>query len=83
MPTTLPRVQVTLERPTYAALAKMARTEHKPLSAVVAQLVESAMELGDDLGLARLAEARLRTFRRDDALTTKALLRWNRRRRAA
>ena len=83
MPATFPRIQVTFERPTYAALAKIARAEHKPLSFVVAQLVESAMTLGDDLALARLAEERLQTFRRDDALTSDALLRWNRRRHAS
>ena len=82
MPTTLPRVQVALEPSTYAILARVSRAEGASLSRVVASLVQTSLELSEDLALAQIGEARLRSFQRDDALTTDALLAWNRRRRA-
>lgn len=71
MPTTLPRVNVTFERSTYEMLAKISRFEHASLSQVVSNLVRSALEFAEDLALGRVAEARLDTFRRDDALTSR------------
>lgn len=85
MPTTLPRVNVVFEKPTYEALEKISRAEGASLSQVVSHLVQSALELAEDLSLAETAEERLRTFRRDDALSSDDLLKWNRtrKRRAA
>lgn len=82
MPTTLPRVQVSLEPSTYAMLERVSRTAGTSLSHVVASLVQTSLELSEDLSLAEVGEARLKHFRRDDALTTDALLKWNRARRA-
>ena len=82
MPTTLPRVQVALEPATYALLERVSRTEGASLSHVVASLVQTSLELSEDLALAQIGEARLASFRRDDAVTSDALLAWNRKRRA-
>ena len=80
MPTALPRVQVALEPATYALLERVSRTEGASLSHVVASLVQASIDLSEDLTLAQIGEARLTSFRRDDALTTDALLAWNRKR---
>ena len=82
MPTTLPRVQVTFAPTTFARLERVARAEGASLSEVVASLVQSSLEFSEDLALAEIGEKRLKSFRRDDALTTEALVAWNRRRRA-
>ncbi len=82
MPTTLPRIQVSLEPSTYAMLERVSRVEGASLSQVVASLVNTSLELSEDLAFAELGEARLRSFRRDDALTTDALVAWNRTRKA-
>ncbi len=81
MPTTLPRIQVALEPSTYAVLERVSRAEGSSLSHVIASLVQTSLDLSEDLALAQAGEARLRSFRRDDALTSDALLAWNRRRR--
>ena len=81
MPTTLPRVQVALEPLTYAILERVSRAEGSSLSHVVSSLVQTSLELSEDLALAQVGEARLRSFRRDEALTTDTLLAWNRKRR--
>ncbi len=81
MSTTLPRVQVAFEPSTYAILERVSRTEGASLSHVVASLVQTSLELSEDLALAQVGEARLASFRRDDAVATDALLAWNRTRR--
>ena len=82
MPTTLPRVQVSFEPSTYAVLERVSRAEGASLSQVVASLVHASLELAEDLALAKIGETRLASFRRDDALTTDALVTWNRARKA-
>lgn len=81
MPTTLPRVNVPFELPTYEVLRRFSKAQHTSLSQVVSRLVKYAIELTEDLALAQVAEERLRTFRRDDALSTAQLLQWNKNRR--
>ncbi len=77
MPTALPRVNVPFERPTYELLEEISKAEKTSLSQVVSRLVKTALELAEDLALAREAEKRLAGFRRDDALSGHDLLRWN------
>lgn len=77
MPTTLPRVNVPFERPIYELLEEISKSEKTSLSQVVAGLVKTALELTEDLALAKEAEKRLGTFRRDDALSSDDLLKWN------
>ncbi len=81
MPTALPRVNVALDKATYEVLQEISKAEHASLSHVVSKLVRFALELAEDLALVQSAENRLETFRRDDALSTKALLKWNKSRR--
>jgi hypothetical protein len=81
MPTTLPRVNVPFERSTYELLQRISKDEQTSLSRVVSQLVHSALELAEDLTLAEVAEERMQTFRRDDALTSSDLITWNKNRR--
>lgn len=81
MPTTLPRINVSFQRPTYEALERISQVEHAPLAEVVSRLVSYALELSEDLYLAGIAEKRLKGFRRDDAMTSEEMLRWNRTRK--
>ncbi len=81
MPTTLPRVNVVFERPIYEILEEISRAERASLSQVVSRLVQSALELAEDLALAETAEKRLESFSRDDALDSTELLKWNKRRK--
>ncbi len=76
MPTTLPRVNVTFEPSTYEVLEQISKTEHASMSQIVSKLVSCALELAEDLALVQTAEKRLRSFKRDDALKTKELLKW-------
>ncbi|MBI3322807.1 MAG: hypothetical protein HYZ94_03905 [Candidatus Omnitrophica bacterium] len=83
MPTTLPRVNVPFERPIYELLEEISKSEKTSLSQVVAGLVKTALELAEDLALAKEAEKRLGGFRRDDALSSDDLLKWNKNRSRA
>jgi len=81
MPTTHPRVNVTLEPETYHVLEAISKLEKSSLSNVVSKLVNLALELAEDLALVQGATARLEDFRRDDALSSEALLKWNKTRK--
>ena len=81
MTTTLPRVQVSFEPNTYQILEELSKAKHEPLSSVVEDLVEKAIALLEDLALAEFTEKRLASFRRDDALSTEDLLKWNKSRK--
>ena len=81
MPTSHPRVNVTLEPETYHILEAISKLEKSSLSSVVSKLVNLSLELAEDLALAESAQARFESFRRDDALTSEELLKWNKNRR--
>ena len=81
MPTALPRVNVAFDQGTYEVLEEISKAEHASLSNIVSKLVAYALELAEDLALGQLAEDRLGSFTRDDALTSEGLLRWNRARK--
>ena len=81
MPTTLPRVNVAFKRPIYEILEEISRAERASLSQVVSRLVQSALELAEDLALVEAAEKRLESFSRDDALDSAELLQWNKSRK--
>jgi hypothetical protein len=76
MPTTLPRVNATFQPTTYDVLRRIAEDEGIPTSEVVERLVESALDLAEDLALGERGEQRLRTFSRDDAIASDEMLRW-------
>lgn len=81
MPAKNPRVNVVLERPVYDALGRLARREGTSLSTKARDLLRDALELHEDIGLARIAEERERTFEGSTALDHEAVWRPHRRAR--
>ena len=77
MPTTMQRVQVPFEAEIYEALEGISKAEKIPMSQLINKLVTSALEFAEDLTLSEVATKRLDSFRRDDAMTTKEMLKWN------
>jgi hypothetical protein len=71
MPARNPRVNVVLEKPLYEAVGHLAREEGVSLSTVVRDLVKEAIEIREDIDLARFAETREKTLRRSRALPHK------------
>lgn len=81
MPTTMQRVAVPFEADIFDALKEISEAEKIPMSQLIYKLVTSALELAEDLTLAEVASKRIESFRRDDALTSEELLKWNKTRR--
>lgn len=81
MPTTMQRVQVPFESEIYEALTAISKAENIPMSQLINKLVTSALEFAEDLTLSEVASKRTESFRRDDAMTTKEMLKWNRNRK--
>ena len=71
MPARNPRVNVVLEKPLYEAVGHLAKEEGVSLSTLVRDLVKEAIEIREDIDLARFAEAREKTLRRSRAITHK------------
>jgi hypothetical protein len=71
MPARNPRVNVVLERPLYEAVDHLAKEEGGSLSTAVRDLVREAIEIREDIDLARFAEARERTLRPSGAVSHK------------
>lgn len=69
MPTKNPRVNVVLEPPVYRALSAFAQREGVSMSLKARDLIREALEGYEDLGLASLAKARLRTYRKSHLLS--------------
>jgi transcriptional antiterminator Rof (Rho-off) len=69
MPAKNPRVNVVLERPVYATLARLARRDGTSLSVKARDLLREALEGHEDLVLAQRAESRERTFDRSRSLS--------------
>ncbi len=69
MPAKNPRVNVVLERPVYATLARLARRDGTSLSVKARDLLREALESHEDLVLASLAESREKTFDRSRSLS--------------
>lgn len=67
MPARNPRVNVVLEKPLYEAVDHLAKKEGVSLSTAVRDLVKEAIEIREDIDLAKLAEAREKSFRRSRA----------------
>ncbi len=76
MPTMLPRIHVSFQKPIYEALEQISEVEHTSLSDVVVKLVSVALELSEDVYLAEMAERRLKNLKRDDLLTYEEMSRW-------
>ncbi len=69
MPTKQPRVHVVLERPLYEALSSLATRDGVSLSLKARDLLKVALEMEEDVVLARFGERRERSFDRKKALT--------------
>ena len=69
MPTKQPRVNVVLERPLYEALSRLAHRDGVSLSLKARDLLREALEIEEDVVLARFAGERERSFDRKKALT--------------
>ena len=81
MPTTMQRVAVPFEAEVYSALTAISRAEKIPMSQLIHKLVTSALEFAEDLTLSEVAAKRLEAFRRDDAMSTQEMLKWNKARK--
>lgn len=81
MPTSLPRVQVAFPKATFEILEKISAVENDSLSHIVSRLVQYAIDMSEDLSLGQIAQQRGKTFRRDDALTSEEILKWNKNRK--
>ena len=64
MPTKNARVNVVMEKPLYAAVSEIAEERGLSMSMVVRDLIREAIELQEDQGLARFAEAREATLKK-------------------
>lgn len=64
-------MNVVLERPLYEAVDRLAKEEGVSLSTAVRDLVKEAIEIREDVDLAKLAGARERSLKRSRALTHK------------
>jgi hypothetical protein len=64
-------VNVVLEKPLYEAVDRLAKEEGVSLSTAVRDLVKEAIEIREDIDLARFAETREKSLRRRRALTHK------------
>ena len=68
MPTKNPRINVVLEKPLYNSVERLAERDGVSLSLKVRDLVKEALEIEEDIGLAKLAEIREKTFNRKRSL---------------
>lgn len=81
MPTTLPRATVTFKSDIFEVLERLAIARKVSLSELISEMVTTSLEFVEDIALAEIGDERLKTFSRDDALTTDELLKWNRSRK--
>ncbi len=58
MPTKNPRVNVVLEKPLYANVERLAKRDGVSLSLKVRDLLKDALEMEEDISLAKFAETR-------------------------
>ena len=69
MPTKHPRLNIVLEPPILRSVERLAAQEGISLSMKARDLIRQALELHEDAYWARQAQSRMRTFRRNQALT--------------
>ena len=68
MPTKNPRVNVVLEKPLYANVGRLAKRDGVSLSLKVRDLLKEALEMEEDIALARFTEVREQSFSRRKSL---------------
>jgi hypothetical protein len=69
MPTKNPRVNIVVEPSLYSAMQDLAASEGVPMSTVAHDLIREAIDLREDVALAALADTRIKTFDKKEALT--------------
>jgi hypothetical protein len=69
MPTKNPRVNIVVEPPLYSVMQDIATSEGVSLSTIARDLIREAIELREDVALADLADARMKTLDRKKALS--------------
>jgi hypothetical protein len=68
MPTKNPRVNVVLEKPLYTNVERLAKRDGVSLSLKVRDLLKEALEMDEDISLAKFADAREKSFSRKKSL---------------
>ena len=68
MPTSNPRVNVVLEKPLYTNVERLAKRDGVSLSMKVRDLVTVALEIEEDIALAKFADTREKSFSRKKSL---------------
>lgn len=68
MPTKNPRVNVVLEKPLYANVGRLAKRDGVSMSLKVRDLLKEALEMEEDIALARFTETREQSFSRRKSL---------------
>ena len=58
MPTTNPRINITLDKSSAAELSHLAHDEHRTVSSLAKELILEALERREDLALSTLAKSR-------------------------
>lgn len=69
MPTKNPRINVSLEKPVYSLIEKIAKGKGISMSMVTRDLVREALEIHEDAVLAEFAEGREATLDSSEQLT--------------
>jgi len=71
MATKKPRVNVVLDRNTYKIIKDLSGSEDISMSSTMRDLIKEALELREDVVLAKFAEKREKTFSKSKALSHK------------
>jgi hypothetical protein len=69
MPTKNPRVNVVLEKGLYSIIHEMAANEGISMSLIMRDMVKEALEIREDMALAKIADQREQTFDPEKALS--------------
>lgn len=68
MPAKNPRVNVVLEKPLYANVERLAKRDGVSMSLKVRDLLREALEIEEDIALAKFADTREKSFNRKKSL---------------
>lgn len=71
MATKKPRINVVLDRDTYKIIKDLSGSEDISMSSTMRDLIKEALELREDVALAKFAEGREKTFNKAKALSHK------------
>lgn len=69
MPTNNPRINIVVEPPLYRIMRDLATSEGVSMSTLAHDLIREALELREDVAIGAFADARMKTFKRDSALS--------------